>query len=57
MTEPTKYVIEDWAGNHLFKQKTFDSFEDGFDFLLFQFPDDEELQEYNVVPRTEKHNA
>lgn len=45
-----KWIIEDWAGNHLFKEQVFDNQEDGFDFLLEQFPEDEDLQEYFVVP-------
>lgn len=55
-----KYVIEDWAGNHLFKDKTFPSFEDGWEFLYEQFPNghDEEhfFDDYYVVPKTKKHN-
>lgn len=45
------HIIEDWAGNHLFKDRTFDSFEDGWDFLMEQFPNDEDLQDYYVVPK------
>jgi hypothetical protein len=44
-------MIEDWAGNHLFKDRTFDSFEDGWDFLMEQFPNDEDLQDYYVIPK------
>jgi hypothetical protein len=43
-----QYVIEDWAGNRLFPDKTFPTFEDGWDFLLKKFPD-EDLQDYYVV--------
>ncbi len=28
-----KYIIQDWAGNHLFKDKEFDSFEEGWEFI------------------------
>lgn len=28
-----QYIIKDWAGNHLFKDKIFDSFEDGWEFI------------------------
>lgn len=50
-----KYIIKDWAGNHLFKDEEFDSYEDGWDFLYNAFPyvdddDDRTLEEYYVVP-------
>lgn len=45
-----KYIIQDWAGNHLFKDKTFNSFDDGFAFLQETFEDDNDIQEYFVVP-------
>ena len=45
-----KFIIEDWAGNHLFRNKTFKSFDDGFDFLQEKFPDNNDLQEYWVIP-------
>lgn len=51
-----KYIIKDWAGNHLFKDREFDSFEDGCDFLLQEFPNDEDLQEYFVIPLIEINN-
>lgn len=47
----SKYIIEDWAGNHLFKDKVFDSFEDGWDFIMEQFPDEDDLQDYYVIPK------
>lgn len=34
-----KYFIKDWAGNVLFDGKTFNSFEDGWDFLYVHFAD------------------
>ncbi len=46
-----KYIIEDWAGNHLFKDKVFDSFEDGWDFIMEQFPNEDDLQDYYVIPK------
>lgn len=52
-----RFVIEDWAGNHLFPHKTFDSFQDGWDFLYYQFPDEEDLSDYYVVEyNPEKHS-
>lgn len=47
-----KYIIEDWAGNHLFKGKEFDSFEDGWDFLYNKFPnvqDEDFFDDYFVI--------
>lgn len=44
-----KYIIKDWADNHLFKDMEFNSFEDGWDFLLQQFPNDEDLEDYYVI--------
>jgi hypothetical protein len=54
-----KYIIEDWAGNHLFKNKTFNSFDEGRQFIwnnvdnsVFdrtQNDDDDEHQDYFVV--------
>jgi hypothetical protein len=44
-----KFVIEDWAGNHLFREETFETFQDGWDFIYQQFPDEEDLSDYYVV--------
>lgn len=44
-----QYVIEDWAGNRLFPDKSFPTFEDGWSFLLEKFPNEEDLQDYFVV--------
>jgi len=48
------YIIQDWAGIHLFKDKEFPTFEDAWDFLLEFFHendmDSEEWgQEYEVI--------
>lgn len=45
----TKFVIQDWAGNMLFDGKTFESFEDGWEFIYNQFPDEEDLSDYYVL--------
>lgn len=46
------WIIHDWAGNHKFPDKVFETFEDGVDFLAQQFPDDEEEQaEFEVIPK------
>ena len=43
------YKIIDWAGNHLFRNHTFKTFQDGWDFIYIQFPDVEDLGDYYVV--------
>lgn len=57
-----KFIIKDWAGNHLFTDKTFDTFEDGWEFIYENVDnskfeasgndDDNEYQEYFVVETT-----
>ena len=44
-----KYKIIDWMSNRIFPNKTFDTFEEGWDFLQQKFKDDEDLQEYFIV--------
>lgn len=53
------FIIEDWAGNHLFKNKIFKSFEDGWEFIYSNVDNslydktgkdnDNAFQEYFVV--------
>lgn len=43
-----EWIIKDWADNHLFRDKTFPTFEDGWDFLYQQFPEEEDLGDYYV---------
>lgn len=51
----SKFIIQDWAGNHLFKDKVFESFDDGWSFLDEHFnhlsdrEKDDELGEYYVI--------
>ena len=57
------YIIKDWAGNHLFRDKAFDSFEEGWEFIYTnvdnseyeqsQNEDDNVYQEYYVVEEDE----
>lgn len=42
-----KYIIIDWAGNLQFKDKKFNSIEDGLDFL-YDNTDEDEHDEYIV---------
>jgi len=34
-----KYIIEDWIGNRMFPEDTFDSFETGWDFIYEHIQD------------------
>jgi len=47
-----KYIIIDWAYNHLFQDQTWDTSEEAWDFLLQNFMNDDDLQEYNVVRKS-----
>lgn len=59
------FVIEDWAGNHLFRDKTFKSWEDADQWLynelnLSDLDDDaftEERGEYEIVEKGEEHGS
>lgn len=42
------FIIKDWAGNRIFPALSFNSYLDASDFLLYQFPNDEDLQEYYI---------
>ena len=42
------YEIRDWANNLLFDGKQFETFEDGWDFIMQQFPGEEDLGDYYV---------
>jgi hypothetical protein len=61
----TKYIIEDEFSNVCFDGKTFDTYEDGWEFLYATFPvidnedgttndQEEELDSYFVVPLADK---
>ena len=48
-----KWIIKDWADNHLFPEKEFNSFEDAWEFLYETFreemeKDEEFFQDYYV---------
>ena len=47
------WIIEDWAGNRLFPDKSFTTFEDGWEFIHTQFPNEEDWQELEVVKSCE----
>ena len=44
----TTYVIHDWMDNHKFKHMAWDSFEDASNFLISQFSDDKDLEEFQI---------
>jgi hypothetical protein len=49
-----KFIIKDWADNHLFVGQSFESFDDGWEFLYEQFPDgdnDRTFDDLFVVPK------
>lgn len=45
-----KWIVQDWTGKRIFPDKTFDTFEDGWDHIRTQHPDEEDWEEYYVVP-------
>ncbi len=50
----TKFIIHDWAGNHLFPNEQFETFEDGDAFLDGYFYEnnlnpEENRQEYYII--------
>jgi hypothetical protein len=48
-----KYIIIDWANNHCFKNKSFETFEDGWSFLYCYYDDESYYQEYEVIKENE----
>jgi hypothetical protein len=48
-----KYIIQDWTGKRLFANQTFDTFEDAWDFIYENVPDEGEdtYDEYYVEGR------
>lgn len=61
-----KFIITDWVGNHLFKDKEFETFEEGWEYIYENIDnskydetgneDDNEYQEYYVVTKSEYFN-
>lgn len=61
-----KFIITDWAGNHLFKDKEFETFEEGWEYIYENVDnskydetgdeDDNEYQEYYVITKSEYFN-
>ncbi len=44
-----KFIIEDWAGNRMFPDKSFDTFEDGWAFVYEKFPEEECFDDIYVI--------
>ena len=45
------WIIRDWAGNRMFPDREFDTFEDGWEFIRGQFPNEEDWEEIYVVSK------
>lgn len=50
------WIIEDWTGKHLFPDQSFQSFQDGWNFLNQKFENEEDgwQDEYFVVKKDEE---
>ena len=42
------FIIKDWAVNRIFPALSFSDYEEASDFLMYQFPNEEDLQEYYI---------
>lgn len=43
------WIIQDWTGTRKFPDKTFETFQDGIEFLMEKFPNEDDLGEFYVV--------
>lgn len=43
------FMIQDWAGNRMWADRTWDTFEDAWSFIYERVPDEDHWQEYEVV--------
>lgn len=50
-----KYIIQDWAGNHLFQDKVFDSYKEGWEYIYANVQEETEnnrtYDDYYIVPQ------
>ena len=44
------YIIQDWTGTRKFAPLTFNTIDEASDFLLQEFDNDEDLQEFGISP-------
>ncbi len=45
----SRWMIEDWAGNRVYPDRTFDTYEDAWEFIREQHPNEDDWQEFEVV--------
>lgn len=48
IVEPPKFIIQDWMGNRMFPKKSFDSFEEGWEFIYENVEDEESYEDIFV---------
>lgn len=48
-----KYHVEDWAGNRMFPEKEFDTFDDGWAYVMANCPENDWQDIYVVKPGEE----
>lgn len=48
-----KFIIIDWANNHINPKKEFDTFEDGWEFIYLTVDDEEAYQDLFVIPKSD----
>lgn len=46
-----KYYIYDWAGNELWRHGSFSSFEDGWDYIMEHWENEEDHQDLYVLEK------
>ena len=44
------YIIKDWTGTRKYAPLTFNTIDEASDFLLQEFDNDEDLQEFGISP-------
>jgi hypothetical protein len=49
VSEKQEWVIRDWAGNRMFPDQTFSTFENGWEFIRNHFPNEKDWEEMEVV--------
>lgn len=43
------FIVEDWAGNRMFPHLRFETFENAWEHIRTQFPNENDWQEYEVT--------
>ena len=52
--EVKKWIVQDWAGNRMYPDREFDGFEDGWEFVRTDHPDEKDWEDIYVVPKDGK---